>query len=359
MVGRALRGELAGGTKEAYIVSFVDKWNDKIAWVAPETILEEEVGEWQTDPIKNIKRTFHIISIAKIEEFARIMDATVDTNLLESLAFEKRIPLGMYAFTFIDENSLEHNHQILVYDNSAEKYKDLIATLPELFSAYGIDEETIDAKVLEELIQYCEHAYFDYDMLPPYNRKDIEYLLKFHAQKAAEPLFIPFEKIDRESVDLALVAQEIYKQNMRQSEKVAYINKIWSERPLLPIYFTHMYFFVSQLNIELDKLSGLHEKLSQPQEPLTEKELVNIEDLSLWDIRKADPIRARQISDAVYDAAKTDDGQYCCALCGNVSHNKGLFQIDHIVPMSKGGKTRMDNLQLLCARCNRVKGSKI
>ncbi len=31
MVGRALRGKAAGGTSEAYIVSFIDRWNEKIA----------------------------------------------------------------------------------------------------------------------------------------------------------------------------------------------------------------------------------------------------------------------------------------------------------------------------------------
>lgn len=40
MVGRALRGEAAGGTKNAYIVSFVDNGLDKIAWSNPETIFE-------------------------------------------------------------------------------------------------------------------------------------------------------------------------------------------------------------------------------------------------------------------------------------------------------------------------------
>lgn len=32
MVGRALRGTAAGGTAKAYIVSFVDQWNENIAW---------------------------------------------------------------------------------------------------------------------------------------------------------------------------------------------------------------------------------------------------------------------------------------------------------------------------------------
>jgi hypothetical protein len=36
-----------------------------------------------------------------------------------------------------------------------------------------------------------------------------------------------------------------------------------------------------------------------------------------------------------------------------------LLEIDHIIPLSKGGITSVDNLQTLCWRCNRTKGSKI
>ena len=40
MVGRALRGTAAGGTSSAYIVSFIDHWNEHIAWVNPETLFD-------------------------------------------------------------------------------------------------------------------------------------------------------------------------------------------------------------------------------------------------------------------------------------------------------------------------------
>lgn len=36
-----------------------------------------------------------------------------------------------------------------------------------------------------------------------------------------------------------------------------------------------------------------------------------------------------------------------------------LLEIDHIIPLSKGGLTNTDNLQTLCWRCNRKKGNKI
>lgn len=38
MIGRALRGLSAGGTKDAYIVSFVDDWQGKIQWLTPQQL---------------------------------------------------------------------------------------------------------------------------------------------------------------------------------------------------------------------------------------------------------------------------------------------------------------------------------
>ncbi len=52
---------------------------------------------------------------------------------------------------------------------------------------------------------------------------------------------------------------------------------------------------------------------------------------------------------------------YTCCLCNNSIHNEPnlLLEIDHIIPLSKGGFTEESNLQTLCWKCNRKKGSKI
>ncbi|GED20643.1 hypothetical protein KGI01_23840 [Kurthia gibsonii] len=52
---------------------------------------------------------------------------------------------------------------------------------------------------------------------------------------------------------------------------------------------------------------------------------------------------------------------YTCQNC-NLSINDEpnlLLEIDHIIPISKGGMSSEDNLQTLCWKCNRSKGSKI
>lgn len=46
---------------------------------------------------------------------------------------------------------------------------------------------------------------------------------------------------------------------------------------------------------------------------------------------------------------------YRCRKCG-ISNRYAPLEIDHIVPIAKGGKTTYDNLQTLCHRCNVEKG---
>ena len=60
------------------------------------------------------------------------------------------------------------------------------------------------------------------------------------------------------------------------------------------------------------------------------------------------------------EAIKKRDNFTCCS-CGNSIYKEPnlLLEIDHIVPVSKGGCTVEENLQTLCWKCNRAKSNKI
>ncbi|CAM4206018.1 HNH endonuclease [Vibrio neonatus] len=47
-----------------------------------------------------------------------------------------------------------------------------------------------------------------------------------------------------------------------------------------------------------------------------------------------------------------------CALC-KTDIEFGSFEVDHIIPHSRGGGNERTNLQLLCKLCNRKKGSSV
>ena len=60
------------------------------------------------------------------------------------------------------------------------------------------------------------------------------------------------------------------------------------------------------------------------------------------------------------EAIKKRDNYTCCK-CGNSVFKEPnlLLEVDHIIPVSKGGLTVESNLLTLCWRCNREKADSI
>lgn len=57
-----------------------------------------------------------------------------------------------------------------------------------------------------------------------------------------------------------------------------------------------------------------------------------------------------------YDVMQRDN--FTCVLCGATQKDGIKLHVDHIRPVSKGGKTEMDNLRTLCSTCNIGKSDK-
>lgn len=49
---------------------------------------------------------------------------------------------------------------------------------------------------------------------------------------------------------------------------------------------------------------------------------------------------------------------YTCQCCGKYMPDEVGLHIDHIVPVSRGGKSILSNLQVLCDKCNLRKGNR-
>lgn len=74
----------------------------------------------------------------------------------------------------------------------------------------------------------------------------------------------------------------------------------------------------------------------------------------VWDSIKR--VERAKVSNELRQEIFERDG-YTCVNCG--STEKESLEIDHIMPISKGGKTEPDNLQTLCHDCNIRKGNDI
>ena len=57
-----------------------------------------------------------------------------------------------------------------------------------------------------------------------------------------------------------------------------------------------------------------------------------------------------------YDVLKRDS--FRCMICGRSAQDGAILHIDHVLPISKGGKTEYANLRTLCRDCNQGKSDK-
>lgn len=357
MVGRALRGPEAGGTDSAYIVSFVDHWNEHIAWVNPESLFDGNNDFQDNDP-ERIKRELRMIAISKIEEFASILDDSVDTSALEKVPFEQRIPVGMYAFTYLEESGMDHAYQVMVYDSTQAAYQDLMEALPALFDSFAISEEYLTESQLAEMEAQCRDTFFCGEMVPPYEERDVRNILKYYAQYETAPQFYTFADVDRSKLDVGKIAQYIWDEDMGQRKKTAYVDSIWDSNDdnMLRLFFGRKLYFLRQLDIELMKISHSNDIFDGSDNVKFGTRAW--EELPLIEIRKYNPELEKTLRAKAFENAKDADGFYCCAGCGKKNRSKVYFQVDHIIPMNAGGKSVAENLQILCRQCNGVKGDR-
>lgn len=354
MVGRALRGPAAGGTDTAYIVSFVDDWDDHIAWVNPESLFDGN-NAFSDDVADRIRREIRMISLAKIEEFATMLDNSIDTTALEKVPFTQRIPVGMYAFSYLEENGMDLSCQVMVYDSTEEAYRQMMKDLPTLFGSFGATEEYLPQNVLNEMERQCRNTYFCGEMIPPYSTDDVVRVLKYYAQYEAAPAFYTFDDIDRSRLDVGAIAKHIWDEDMGQRKAAEYVESLWNQGDdnLLRLFFGRKLYFMHQVEIEKNKLAhpGLYEEKHITYDT---KEL---EDLPLYEIGKLDPQREKELRDAAFAKAQTSRGTYRCACCGMEAASRIPFQVDHILPMNKGGKSVPEIFRFCAAAATDVRGT--
>ena len=283
-------------------------------------VLLDELRVTMSDYRKDLKELYEVLGIEKAQaRYDALQKQVADPDFYSDL-----------------ENSQKVLQEVKSLENRIEKYQKM--------------EETLD-----DMTEHCFQSYFDENMIPSCNRNDIEHLLKFYAQKAVAPLFVTIDEMERKKLDVSEIAKKIYDEDMRRSEKNAYIQSLWAEEgSLLPVYYTNPYFFKKLIDLELDKLDGDIEIAAA--EPQAEAELRNLEQLPLQKIIELYPKIGLQLKEDAFAAARNDDGSYVCAGCGEVFPTRLFLQVDHIVPMAKGGLSVPDNLQVLCRTCNQRKG---
>jgi ATP-dependent helicase IRC3 len=367
MIGRGLRGLKAGGTKEAFIVSFIDDWQNRVSWVNPEKLfIEDNINLKEVDK-ETKKHLLRLVAINKLEEFAILTNKIIDPEKreeLEKLKFIERFPLGIYQFRFLEKNNeeepIERNCEVLVYDNILQSYTDFINSLPSLFEQNNLTERDIlDENELEEFAERIEEEFFKGTLkYPAYYLQDIKDILQYYAIQGELPVFIELK--DREKYDTDKIASEIIERDLGEKSQTELINTIWDSNELE--WQTFFNFdkrsFIREINLAKSRIN--HPELFQRKgiKPTEEKELRSYEKLTMSELKEKNEPYEKWLRDQVFLKHKDKDGFYVSATGDFKSKVRNNFQVDHIKSMHNGGLTVLENLQLLTRSENAKKGNK-
>jgi hypothetical protein len=346
MIGRALRGEKAGGTAKAYIVSFLDDWQEYIAWVNPEKLFIDTNADFTEKTAERRNYITRLISIAKLEEFAKLADDNLDDAISEQFTFLERIPIGLYQFIYLPDGDDEsRNCTILVYDCMQEAYQQLTEWM-----------ETADLSDLDAAAAHVDQTLFgEKERLLGYHTQDVADILAYYQQTGTKPQWIPLE--ERAEYDVATLAQYIISNRLDDMAVRQYLEDEWNHSGgKWTAFFGYQNFKTFRRAVQLERDRLVYGDAQPKAEPITRREEIQIQDLPLEEIRRRFPEIGEKLRNAVFEKFQDTDGYFFSAQSGYRSKNRLDFQIDHIQPMSQGGKTTLDNLQLLTRQENGEKG---
>ena len=199
-------------------------------------------------------------------------------------------------------------------------------------------------------------------------KKPFEYICKYFGIKADEETLANFESILNN-----FEAAEEGKQHL-QTEKQKIIDSIQNDIPALIKKFSSKKLEKNLGFEQVDMSTAYFPKyvfkyISSGGNASTECDVVmDIDNLNRFVLYLSEKIKFRKsaagqralMTSKLRQQIKERDN-FTCKHCGASVHQEPnlLLEIDHIIPVSKGGLTTEDNLQTLCWRCNRSKGAKM
>jgi superfamily II DNA or RNA helicase len=340
MVGRALRGEKAGGGKgkeHANIVLFHDNWKRLLPWVY------EDDGDMSYEKSPSKKR--NPMSLVSIALLRMALEDFVFEGFEGDTPFIAFIPVGFFNCEYTvsvsdggEEEMATYSENTVAYEFNKEKYDKMIAKLlNDDLSEYA--SESVEEDIIKEYANNLITQFFERekDGFDGQLKTNIEKIVRHIAQNETAPEFVDFD--EREIYDVDRIAKECMKLDqykLEESLRNTFNNKgqYWGL-----LYHTYEYFKSAVQKSIDDVLKRKFGKVAPHS--ITESEEGSKKGLEL----------TPKIKEQLFQR-----DNYTCLCCGKARRKGVTLNADHILPISMGGGNEMSNLQTLCKYCNGLKG---
>lgn len=338
MVGRALRGPRFGGTEKAYIVSFIDDWQQAINWAQYDPLDKTPVDEHEL-PNNGERQAIQLISIDLVRRLISQMDSG---NNISPVPFLSLIPIGWYQVKFealTEGNDIEPVRRlVMVFEHEQKNYQNFIGHLKLVKIDEFIEPDVTFESQLQRLEDWQNRFFSDQNHIGGDLLKNLFDIARHMAEDEKQsPDWFDFEQ--RKEHDLDMVAQHFIDARISRWDEDDKLKWEYQreDRYWQTIYNSYEH-FKSQYN-------ACAERLISNQRPSAETKTQP----SNFTSKQAPP---PEPSENVKNQIKQRDNR--CLCCGDERQNQ--LVIDHINPKYHGGTHSLDNLQTLCRECNKLKG---
>lgn len=226
MVGRGLRGPEAGGTENAYIVSFHDKWEKIRFWMKPEFVTEginyDDSVTKEKDSIELGEDIEIIHDINTLELLKKLYDV-MKINIISDINTDI-IPNGWYT-VFDEDNEIDAN--IIVYDDQVLGYQVLEDSI----------ELIIDGKLNSNNIIT---NFFNNLQIKP-DARDIELITQYIKENYKMPEYYTFEY--RNIFDPKLISNKMIKEIDEKEPYEYWLKDYYDKNPILENLYRTFYAF--------------------------------------------------------------------------------------------------------------------
>ena len=335
MVGRALRGPKFGGTAQAFIVSFVDEWQQSIRWAEYDALIDGQADETTRDPAK--RPPLQLISIELVKRLARQMDSGININ---SAPFTSLMPTGWYRVQYdacvSGQDEIEtRDLLVMVFEDELAGFKAIIDSLSKSVPK-AFENESL---VLDEQKDFLDGLRDKHLANASRSTNDLVFDM-FHVarhigQGQGVPQFFPFDvrkDHDLDAIAADYIARDMGPKAIQEHLRAEFERKDRFWRAFFPRF--------EQMRSSYDAcqariLSGGEGGAGGPV------------------ARPGVAPSFAEPDETIKEQVKRRDGNQCLA-CGAT---RGL-QADHIIPAYEGGSNGIDNLQTLCRVCNSHKAKR-
>jgi len=238
MIGRGLRGPRAGGTEEAFIVSFHDTWNKFNFWLEPSNVLEKE--DVVVPPVEDDTETKRPDVFTPEEQMERDQTVSVATQGLTEwdlyLRIYNRMRSNIVTKSFVDVfpvgwysvvDASGEDKKVLVFENQLTGFKQLENDSQKILSS-----KSSARTVLRTCFDISEN-------LP--DQSDIQLILDMLYENEEMPAYYTF--IQSSYVDAASISAQMNQLFVKDDDKENWLKEMFDESPLLREMYKHFYVF--------------------------------------------------------------------------------------------------------------------